>query len=80
MTVNYAFIKDGRVLEVHVFAAEDEKLANDVVETFGYDSAVFVGENNPAKYSTYDGTTFTDATQEYLLSIGVIVMPPEPIQ
>jgi hypothetical protein len=80
MTVNYAFIKDGRVLEVYVFAAEDEKLVSDVVETFDYDSAVFVGENNPAKYSTYNGTIFTDPTEEYLISIGVAVLPTETIE
>jgi len=79
MSVHYAFIKDGRVAEVHFFAAEDEKTANDVVETFAYDSAVFVGQNPPAKYSTYDGTTFTDPTQEYLMSIGVLI-PVEPTE
>lgn len=80
MSVNYAFIRNGRVAEVHFFAAEDEKTANDVVETFGYDSAVFVGQNPPAKYSTYDGTTFTDPTQEYLISIGAVILPIEPTE
>jgi hypothetical protein len=77
MSVNYAFIKNGRVAEVHLFAAEDEKTANDVLETFGYDSAVFVGQNPPAKYSTYDGTIFTDPTQDYLISIGAVVLIEE---
>jgi len=71
MSVHYAFIKDGHVAEIHTFAAEDQKTANDVVAEFGYDSAVFVGESVPAKHSSYDGTTFTEPTLDYLYSIGV---------
>ena len=71
MSVHYAFIKNNRVEDIYTFAAEDQKTANDVIATFGYDSAVFVGDNIPAKHASYDGTTFTAPTLDYLYSIGV---------
>ena len=76
MELHYAFIKNNRVEQVAVFASQDEALADAVAHEHGYDDAVWVGANAPAMWSTYDGTTFTPPTDEYLISIGV--MNPEP--
>jgi hypothetical protein len=75
MEQHYAFIKNNRVENIAVFASQDEELADLVAQEQGYDDAVWVGEDKPVKYSSYDGTTFTDPTEEYLISIGV--MEPE---
>jgi hypothetical protein len=75
MEQHYAFIKNNRVENIAVFALQDEELADLVAQEQGYDDAVWVGEDRPVKYSSYDGTTFTDPTEEYLISIGV--MEPE---
>jgi hypothetical protein len=75
MEQHYAFLKNNRVENICVFATQDEELADRIAQEQGYDDAVWVGENIPAKWSTYDGTAFTLATKEYLISIGV--MEPE---
>lgn len=67
----YAFIKDGRVANIAVFAEQNEELADMVAREQGYDDAVWVGSDAPAKYSSYDGTSFTPATLDYLYEIGV---------
>jgi hypothetical protein len=72
MEQHYAFIKDNRVLNIAVFASQDETLADAIAQEQGYDDAVWVGENLPTKWSSYDGKTFTEPTQDYLISIGVI--------
>lgn len=71
MEQHYAFIKDGRVANVAVFAEQNEELADMVAREQGYDDAVWVGIDAPAKYSSYDGTTFTPPTLDYLYEIGV---------
>lgn len=71
MSKHYAFIKDGRVGNVAIFETEDEELADRIAHEQGYDDAVYTGEENPAIYSSYNGRTFTKATEEYLISIGV---------
>lgn len=77
MEQHYAFLKDNRVMQIAVFASQDEALADAVAHEHGYDDAVWVGIDSPAMYSTYDGTTFTAPTDEYLFSIGVLsIMPP----
>lgn len=67
----YAFIKDGKVANVAVFAEQNEELADMVAQEQGYNDAVWVGQNPPAMYSSYDGTEFTPATLDYLYEIGV---------
>lgn len=73
----YAFIKDNRVVNVAVFVEQNDELANSIVEQNGYDAAIWTGENSPALYSYYDGNTFTDPTNEYLISIGIMNPPIE---
>lgn len=68
---HYAFIKNNRVENIAVFASQDEQLADLVAQEQGYDDAVWVGENVPAKWSTYDGNSFTPPTLDYLYSIGI---------
>jgi hypothetical protein len=71
MEQHYVFLKDNRVMNIAVFASQDEALADAVAREHGYDDAIWVGETIPAMHSTYDGTTFTPATDEYLISIKV---------
>ena len=71
MEQHYAFIKNNIVQQVAVFASQDEALADAVAQEHGFDDAVWVGENKPAMWSTYDGTTFTEPTLDYLYEIGV---------
>ena len=77
MEKHYAFLKNNRVENIAVFASQDEALADRVAQEQGYDDAVWVGENAPAKWSSYDGSTFTQPTEEYLISIGVMTPPTE---
>ena len=77
MEQHYVFIKNNRVENVAVFASQDEALADRIAQEQGYDDAVWVGENIPALYSSYDGTTFTAPTDEYLISIGIMQPPVE---
>jgi hypothetical protein len=72
MEQHYVFIKDNRVAQIAVFASQDETLADAVAQEHGFDDAVWVGENKPAIWATYDGTTFTPPTDEYLISIGIM--------
>jgi hypothetical protein len=69
---HYAFIKDGRVVNSAVFASENKDLADRIVKENNYDKAVWVGENVPHKWSSYDGKIFILPTDEYLISIGVL--------
>jgi hypothetical protein len=72
MEQHYAFLKDNRVVQIAVFASQDDELANRIVEEQSYDNAVWVGETVPVMHSFYDGTLFTPPTPEYLISIGVL--------
>jgi hypothetical protein len=72
MELHYAFIKNNIVQQIAVFASQDEELADAVAHEHGFDDAVWVGETAPTMWSTYDGTSFTPPTQEYLISIGII--------
>lgn len=72
MERHYVFLKNSRVAQIAVFASQDEELADRIAQEQGYDDAVWVGENKPAMFSSYDGTTFTAPTDEYLISIGIM--------
>jgi hypothetical protein len=77
MEQHYVFLKNSRVAQVAVFASQDEALADAVAIEHGFDDAVWVGSTTPAMWSTYDGTTFTAPTDEYLISIGIMNPPVE---
>jgi hypothetical protein len=77
MEQHYVFLKENRVENVAVFASQDEELADRVAQEQSFDDAVWVGENKPAMWSTYDGATFTPPTDEYLISIGIMNPPVE---
>lgn len=77
MELHYAFLKNNRVEQVAVFTSQDEALADAVAQEHGFDDAVWVGEDKPVMWSTYDGTTFTAPTDEYLISIGIMQPPVE---
>jgi len=84
MEQHYVFLKDNRVANIAVFGSKDEALADRVAQEQGFDDAVWVGEDRPVMWSTYDGTTFTPPTDEYLISIGimnpVVEEPEEPTE
>jgi len=71
MEQHYVFIKDNRVANIAVFASQDKELADAVANEHKFDDAVWVGETIPAMWSTYDGTTFTAPTLDYLYEIGI---------
>jgi len=71
MEQHYVFLKNNRVANIAVFASQDEELADAVAHEHGFDDAVWVGETIPAMWSSYDGTTFTTPTLDYLYEIGV---------
>jgi hypothetical protein len=77
MEQHYVFLKNNRVVQVAVFGSQDEALADAVAQEQGFDDAVWVGTDAPAMWSTYDGTTFTAPTDEYLISIGIMQPPAE---
>ena len=73
MEKHYTFIKNGVVENTLVFAERNDVLAQTITDEQGYDSFIWLDEAaTPARWSTYDGTTFTPPTTEYLISIGVI--------
>jgi len=75
---HYAFIKDGRVENSAVFSEQDDILAQSIVNEQGYDSFVWLDASPvPHRWSTYDGTAFTEPTTDYLISIGVIDAQPD---
>ena len=79
MEKTYAFIKNGIVENILVFANQDDQLAETIKTEQGYDSFVYIGEaTDPIRWSTYDGQNFTAPTDEYLISIGV--MEPTPAE
>jgi hypothetical protein len=55
----YAFIKNGIVEQVAVFAEQNDALAHSVAQSFGYDEFVWVGADIPTMYSVWDGVKFT---------------------
>lgn len=69
----YVFLKNNRVHQIAVFASQDEELADRVAQEQGYDDALWVGENKPTMYSTWDGSSFTDPTLDDLYDLGIAV-------
>jgi hypothetical protein len=67
----YVFLKDNRVISIAVFASQNEALADAVVQEQGFDDAFWVGEDKPAMWSIFDGTSFTPPTLDYLYEIGI---------
>ena len=82
---HYVFIKNGRVEDTYVFADQDDALADRIVVEKGFDKALWIGEDLPPhRWSSYDEktNTFTDPTEDYLISIGVlnVEVPTEPVK
>jgi hypothetical protein len=68
---HYVFLKNNRVEQVAVFASQDEALADAVAQEHGFDDAVWVGEDKPHLFSSYDGKVFTEPTLDYLYERGI---------
>jgi hypothetical protein len=71
MEQHYVFLKNNVVEQIAVFASKDEELADRVAIEQGYDDAVWVGDNKPALFSTYDGKKFVEPTLDYLYERGI---------
>ena len=69
--LHYAFIKNNVVEEIAVFGSKDEELADHIAIEKGFDDAIWVGEDKPVLFSSYDGKTFTDPTLDYLYERGI---------
>ena len=75
---HYVFLKDNRVENTCVFEFEDEQLAIRIAQEQGYDKYIWLDEATiPARWSTYNGTTFTEPTPQYLYSIGILSVDPD---
>ena len=70
--LHYAFIKDGIVEQVAVFAEKNDELANRIVTEQNFDEAIWVNDKAPQMFSSYDGKTFTAPTHEYLIERGIV--------
>lgn len=68
--IKYAFIKDNRVEQILSFDSENSALAELIVTEQNFDSYVKL-DTDVTRHSSYDGTTFTPPTIDYLYSIGV---------
>jgi len=73
----HAFIKNNVVEHIFVFdeSAHTSGLLETVKTEQGCDTVICLCNHGsvPARWSTWDGTTFTDPTLDYLYSIGVTV-------
>lgn len=72
MEQHYVFLKNNVVELIAVFASKDEELADRIAIEQNYDDAVWVGEDKPHLYSSYDGKKFTPPTEEYLVERGIL--------
>jgi len=72
MEKHYAFIKNNRVTLIAVFDLENVEVADLIKSEHNFDSYVWLGSSEkPHLYSSYDGTTFTAPTLDYLYEIGI---------
>jgi hypothetical protein len=71
----HAFLKNGVVEDVYVFTEADHgsELIERIKQEKGYDDVVCLCHygSKVHRWSTWDGTKFTDPTLDYLYSIGV---------
>jgi hypothetical protein len=68
---HYVFIKNNVVEQIAVFASKDEELADRIAIEQGFDDAIWVGEDKPKMFSSYDGKVFTEPTLDYLYERGI---------
>jgi hypothetical protein len=71
----HAFIKNGVAEHIFIFdkSAHDTPLIDTIKEEQGCDTVVCLCDygSKVARWSTWDGTTFTEPTLDYLYSIGI---------
>lgn len=67
----YVFIKNNRVMNIAVFASQDEELADHIAQEQGYDDAIWVAENKPVMFSTWNGNSFINPTIDDLYDLGI---------
>jgi hypothetical protein len=71
----HAFIKNGVVTDIIVFSedAHGSELIDAVKADKGADTVVCICDHGtvPHLYSTWDGTSFTEPTLDYLYSLGI---------
>ena len=79
---HFVFLKDNRVMNIAVFASQDEELADAIAQEQGFDDALWIGEDTPpAMYSTYNPSTkeFTRPSDEWMIANGKMSAPVEEV-
>ena len=69
--LKYALLKGNRVENVIVMDKQDDYAIAKHCEIYGFDLFVYLGEGAVAIWSTYDGSSFTPPTLDYLYEIGI---------
>ena len=79
---HYAFIKNNIVEQIALFGSQDKELADRIAQEQGFDDAIWVGEDKPHLYSSYDAKkkTFNEPTIEYLFELGIVSQLPTPAE
>ena len=75
MEKHFVFLKNNRVVQIAVFAEQNEELADSIAHEQGFDDAVWIGDApTPIMWSEYNpiDNSFTAPTDEYLISIGIL--------
>lgn len=77
MEKHYVYLKDNRVVQIAVFAEQNEELADMVAHEHSFDDAIWVGENIPSMWAEYKDGQFIPPTPQYLYSIGILSVNPD---
>jgi hypothetical protein len=69
----YAFLKNNVVEDILVFEKENQEVVDLILSERGFDEAIWLDENKPNMYSSYDPKTkkFTNPTLDYLYERGL---------
>lgn len=80
MEKHFVFLKNNRVVQIAVFAEQNEELADTIAKEQGFDDALWIGDApKPHMWSEYNPAngTFTEPTPQYLYSIGILEVDPD---
>jgi hypothetical protein len=71
MELNYALLKNNRVVNVIVVEKQDDKAIKTLCDEMGFDEFIFTGDDKIKMHSIRVGTDFIEADFDYLKSIGL---------
>ena len=78
MEKHYVYLKDNRVVQIAVFAEQNEELADSIAHELGFDDALWIGDAPvPHMWAEYKDGSFIEPTPQYLYSIGVLSVDPD---